>query len=149
MKYYEGCQEEAREKTVAFREKQNMDFEFKKEYAARRAWEFYNHPEVAGRCYVAVGGLDSITLFLFLRSIGINVPGTSVSMLEDRSIQIIHKALGIKALYLLRIQTPNARLARLKLSGSSASLFCRKKPPRRSAIYSTQRRRTKPSATLL
>ena len=25
MKYYEGCQEEAREKTVAFREKQNME----------------------------------------------------------------------------------------------------------------------------
>lgn len=107
MKYYEGCQEEAREKTVAFREKQNMDFEFKKEYAARRAWEFYNHPEVAGRCYVAVGGLDSITLFLFLRSIGINVPGTSVSMLEDRSIQIIHKALGIKSL--LPVTNPDTK----------------------------------------
>lgn len=53
---------------------------------------------MAGRCYVAVGGLDSITLFLFLRSIGINVPGISVSMLEDRSIQQIHKVLGIKSL---------------------------------------------------
>lgn len=41
------------------------------------------------------GGLDSITLFLFLRSIGINAPGISVSYLEDTSIQKIHKELGI------------------------------------------------------
>lgn len=75
-----------------------LGYDFKKAYAARRAWEFYNHPEVAGRCYVAVGGLDSITLFLFLRSIGIDAPATSVSMLEDRSIQRVHKALGVKGL---------------------------------------------------
>lgn len=98
MKYYEGFEEEAKKKTKDFRAKQKMDYGFKKEYAAKRAWEFYNHPDVAGQCYVAVGGLDSITLFLFLRSIGINVPGTSVSSLEDRSIQVIHKALGIKSL---------------------------------------------------
>lgn len=98
MKYYEGCVEESRQKTQDFRAKQGMDYDFKKAYAARRAWEFYNHPEIAGRCYVAVGGLDSITLFLFLRSIGINVPATSVSMLEDKTIQEIHKALGVKNL---------------------------------------------------
>lgn len=98
MKYYEGCEEIAKEKTQDFQAKMKMGYEFKKAYAARRAWEFYNHPEVAGRCYVAVGGLDSITLFLFLRSIGINVPATSVSMLEDRSIQRVHKALGVKGL---------------------------------------------------
>lgn len=98
MKYYEGCEEIAKEKTQDFQAKMKMGFEFKKAYAERRAWEFYNHPEVAGRCYVAVGGLDSITLFLFLRSIGINAPATSVSMLEDRSIQRVHKALGVKGL---------------------------------------------------
>ena len=92
MKYYEGCEEIAKEKTQDFQAKMRMGYEFKKAYAARRAWEFYNHPEVAGRCYVAVGGLDSITLFLFLRSIGIDVPATSVSMLEDRSIQRVHKS---------------------------------------------------------
>ena len=86
------------EKVKAFIAKMKQDYAFKKAYAARRAWEFYNHPDVAGMCYVAVGGLDSITLFLFLRSIGIDVPGTSVSMLEDRSIQKVHKALGIRAL---------------------------------------------------
>lgn len=78
------------EKVKDFIAKMKQDYAFKKAYAARRAWEFYNHPDVAGMCYVAVGGLDSITLFLFLRSIGIEVPGTSVSMLEDRSIQKVH-----------------------------------------------------------
>lgn len=66
MKYYEGCEEITREKTRDFQAKMKLGYDFKKAYAARRAWEFYNHPEVAGRCYVAVGGLDSITLFLFL-----------------------------------------------------------------------------------
>ena len=98
MKYYEGCEEITREKTRDFQAKMKLGYDFKKAYAARRAWEFYNHPEVAGRCYVAVGGLDSITLFPFLRSIGIDVPATSVSMLEDRSIQRVHKALGVKGL---------------------------------------------------
>lgn len=62
MKYYEGCEEITREKTRDFQAKMKLGYDFKKAYAARRAWEFYNHPEVAGRCYVAVGGLDSITL---------------------------------------------------------------------------------------
>ena len=74
------------EKVKDFIAKMKQDYAFKKAYAARRAWEFYNHPDVAGMCYVAVGGLDSITLFLFLRSIGIEVPGTSVSMLDRRGV---------------------------------------------------------------
>ena len=86
------------EKVADFIAKMKQDYDFKKAYAARRAWEFYNHTDVAGMCYVAVGGLDSITLFLFLHSIGIDVPGTSVSILEDRSIQKIHKALGVRSL---------------------------------------------------
>lgn len=87
------------EKKIAdFIVKQKQDFAFKKRYAAIRAREFYDHPDVDGNCYVAVGGLDSITLFLFLRSIGINVPGVSVSFLEDASIQRVHKALGIVCL---------------------------------------------------
>lgn len=109
MKYYEGCEEITREKTRDFQAKMKLGYDFKKAYAARRAWEFYNHPEVAGRCYVAVGGLDSITLFLFLRSIGIDVPATSVSMLEDRSIQRVHKALGVKGCCRWSTRKPNGR----------------------------------------
>lgn len=45
--------------------------------------------------HVSVGGLDSITLFLFLKSIGIDAPGVSISYLEDKSIQEVHKQLGI------------------------------------------------------
>lgn len=85
-------------KIADFRVKQQMDYAFKVKYARIRAWEFYNHPDVAGNCYVAVGGLDSITLLLFLRSIGIDVPAVSVSSLEDKSIQSVHKQLGVQPL---------------------------------------------------
>lgn len=85
-------------KIADFKVKQKQDYAFKVRYAEIRAWEFYNHPEIDGNCYVAVGGLDSITLLLFLRSIGINVPAVSVSTLEDKSIQAVHKQLGVQAI---------------------------------------------------
>lgn len=45
---------------------------------------------------VSVGGLDSITLLLFVRRIlGNDVIGASVSSLEDKSIQEVHKKLGV------------------------------------------------------
>ena len=81
-----------------FKAKQAYPYELKVRYAETRAWEFYHHPEISGNCYVAVGGLDSITLLLFLRKIGIDVPAVSVSSLEDKSIQRVHKALGVEAL---------------------------------------------------
>ena len=81
-----------------FHVKQQQDYAFKKNYARVRAWEFYQHPDVNGDAFVAVGGLDSITLYVFLRSIGIDVPAVSVSFLEDKSIQKVHKALGVKSL---------------------------------------------------
>lgn len=84
------------EKKIAdFIVKQKQPYSFKKQYAAIRAREFYNHPDIDGMCYVAVGGLDSITLFLFLQSIGIDIPGVSVSFLEDRSVQRVHRRLGV------------------------------------------------------
>lgn len=81
-----------------FRKNQQESYESKLGRAVNLAWEFYKDIDVEGKCYVAVGGLDSITLFLFLRSIGIDVPAVSVSSLEDRSIQKVHKALGVKKL---------------------------------------------------
>lgn len=92
------CQRYMRYKLTNFRVKQKLDYDFKIKYAEARAWEFYNHPDVAGNCYVAVGGLDSITLLMFLRKIGINVPAVSVSILEDKSIQSVHRQLGVQAL---------------------------------------------------
>ena len=46
--------------------------------------------------HVSVGGLDSIVLLLFLRKIGIDIPAISVSALEDKSIQRVHRQLGIE-----------------------------------------------------
>nr|DAQ35626.1 MAG TPA: Phosphoadenosine phosphosulfate reductase [Caudoviricetes sp.] len=87
------------EKIASFRVKQKMPYEFKVNYAYARAWEFYNECGRRGlNCHVSVGGLDSITLYLFLKSIGICVPGISVSYLEDRSIQEVHRQLRLTRL---------------------------------------------------
>lgn len=56
-------------------------------------------------CHVSVGGLDSITLMLFLKKIGIDVPAVSVSCLEDKSIIKIHKELGVKAIKSYKTKT--------------------------------------------
>lgn len=80
-----------------FKKNQNAPYSEKVARAENLAWEFYH--KMDGQCYVAVGGLDSITLLVFLRSIGIKVPAISVSSLEDKSIQRIHKALGVTVLH--------------------------------------------------
>jgi hypothetical protein len=83
-------------KIADFMTKQKQDYEFKRNYAYARAHEFINECSKRGlNCHVSVGGLDSITLYIFLKNIGIDIPGISVSYLEDKSIQEIHKQLGI------------------------------------------------------
>lgn len=81
-----------------FEQKQSLPYEAKVKLAARRANEFYD--EIVGNrganVHVSVGGLDSITLLLFLRSIGLEVEAISVSALEDKSIQAVHKQLGVQ-----------------------------------------------------
>lgn len=94
---------ESDKKIADFKVKQAQPYEFKKAYAKIRAYEFYEHPKINGNTYVAVGGLDSITMYLFLHSIGLrDVPAVSVSTLEDKSIQKVHKALGVTVLKPLR-----------------------------------------------
>lgn len=83
-------------KRASFIVKQQQSYDFKKKYAAIRAREFVGMCDEHDKNYhVSVGGLDSITLFLFLHSIGIRCPGVSASYLEDRGNQVVHKALGI------------------------------------------------------
>lgn len=85
------------EQRARFTALQNLDYEVKLRRQRNRAWEFYE--EMLSRdcsCHVSVGGLDSITLYIWLISIGIEVPAISVSALEDRSIQKVHKALGVE-----------------------------------------------------
>lgn len=89
----------AKKKVADFQIKMQMDYAFKKRYAAIRAREFANECEKRNLNYhVSVGGLDSITLLVFLRSIGIDAPGVSASFLEDPSIQRVHRALGVERL---------------------------------------------------
>lgn len=90
---------DAKKKIADFMVKEKMPYDFKVRYAAIRAREFVAECEKRDLNYhVSVGGLDSITLYLFLRSIHIDAPGISVSSLEDESIQRIHKQLGIERL---------------------------------------------------
>ena len=90
------------ERIASFRAMQQRDYDFKVAHAEETAYKFLEHPQINGMAYVAVGGLDSITLLCFLRSIGIDLPAVSVSVLEDKSIQRVHKELGVTALKPLR-----------------------------------------------
>ena len=86
-----------KEKIATFMQKEKQPYEFKRKYAQIRAEEFASECDGRGLNYhVSVGGLDSIVLYLFLHEIcHINAPGVSASTLEDKSIQRVHKALGI------------------------------------------------------
>lgn len=97
---FEKMKENDSERKMAdFLVKQKQSYWFKKRYAEIRALEFVRMCDEHGKNYhVSVGGLDSITLLLFLRSIGIDCPAISVSSLEDKSIQRIHKQLGVESL---------------------------------------------------
>lgn len=93
-------QAENDEKIKNFKKNQAAPYEEKISRASNLAWEFMN--KLDNQCFVSVGGLDSIVLYLFLLKEGINVPAISVSSLEDKSIQMVHQALGIQPLKPLR-----------------------------------------------
>lgn len=82
-----------------FQTLQDMEYEDKIKRQTEIAKDFYNTLYEQGKeCHVSVGGLDSITLFVWIRSIGIDVPGITVSSVEDKSNQKVHKALGLEIL---------------------------------------------------
>ena len=62
------------------------------EYGGSRGNKYSAH-----NVHISVGGLDSITLLLFLRANfpDVDIPAISRSALEDKSIQEIHKKLGV------------------------------------------------------
>ena len=89
----------AKEKISAFIQKEHLPYAQKVIHAKQRAREFVLECDKRGLNYhVSVGGLDSITLLCFLRSIHIDCPAISVSYLEDKSIQEVHKQLGVTCL---------------------------------------------------
>lgn len=92
----EEWKEEKKKKKAQMIAMQALPYEVKVKRAELRAIEFMEELEKRGmNAHVSVGGLDSITLLLFLRRIGIDVPAISVSALEDKSIQRVHKGLGV------------------------------------------------------
>lgn len=84
-----------------FCEMQNWPYEQKVRHAEEKSLEFIVECQKRGLNYhVSVGGLDSITLFLFLlsRFPREHIPAISASYLEDFSIQEVHKAIGVERL---------------------------------------------------
>lgn len=80
-----------------FLQKMSLPYEAKKIHAITRAREFYN--KLDGNVFCSVGGLDSLTLLLFLQKyVSKDIPGVSVSSLEDKSIQEVHRELGVTIL---------------------------------------------------
>ena len=98
------------DKKKEFTDKQNLSYERKIDRQTGIAEDFYIKVHDMGyNCHVSVGGLDSITLYIWLKSLGINVPAISVSHVEDKSIQKVHKALGIEVVksYKTKVQVLN------------------------------------------
>ena len=90
-------------KIADFMAKQKQPYEFKVRYAELRAWEFARECDRRGlNIHTSVGGLDSLTLHVFLREIGIRCPAVSASVLEDKSIQEVHRQFGVEGVKPLR-----------------------------------------------
>lgn len=89
---------EKKRKKARFTALQNLPYPVKKKRAALRIREFIEAAGWEHGTHVSVGGLDSIVLFLFITSNGYDIPAVSCSSLEDKSIQKVHKALGITRL---------------------------------------------------
>lgn len=88
---------EKRKKKAQMVAMQALPYEVKIKRAELRAREYIEKlDDMELNAHVSVGGLDSIVLLVFLHSIGIQVPAISVSSLEDKSIQRVHKALGVE-----------------------------------------------------
>ena len=91
---------ESQEQIEAFKQRQKLPYEAKVDYARAIARNFKRDIEdisIGGNVHISVGGLDSITLLKFLRDeCYINCPAISVSSLEDKSIQAVHKEMGVE-----------------------------------------------------
>ena len=96
----EEFREHKRQKHAEMEQKQRLPYSIKVRMAENRirSWIEIAQSEGYG-CHVSVGGLDSITLLAFIRSLGHDadeVPAISASGLEDRSIQSVHREMGVQ-----------------------------------------------------
>lgn len=96
LEEYKKRKKEAKQRFTA---QQNLPYEVKVKRAALRVREFITEMDKRYcNAHVSVGGLDSITLLLFIRKLGYDIPAISVSGVEDKSIQTVHKQLGVTRL---------------------------------------------------
>ena len=130
----------AEENIEKFRQFRMMDYEHKVYHAEDVAQAYVNEcREREMNCHVSVGGLDSITLYLFLRDLGkrrhINelrdIPGITVSVLEDKSLQRVHQDLG--------------RVPRVSGGRTMGTRLLHSQPCRRSALAGYHRRSGPPA----
>lgn len=90
-------EEEKRERLSMNDQYMAMPYGAKVSLARNRIWEWYDECKRNGKtCAVSVGGLDSITLLALVRDeLGDDIDGISVSVLEDKSIQRVHKEMNV------------------------------------------------------
>jgi hypothetical protein len=75
-----------------FMQKQSLPYKAKITHAEVKAYEFRDWAEQHGyNICVSIGGFGSLILYYFLKALGIDVVPVSVSTLEDKSIQKIHR----------------------------------------------------------
>lgn len=80
-----------------FRTKIQLPYEVKRAYAETRINEFIRECSKMGKdCIVSVGGLDSITLYCLIKSMGYEVKGVSISSIEHKTVRAVHKYYGIE-----------------------------------------------------
>ena len=79
---------------------QRLPHEVKVKRAELRIKEFYEKVvyDMGKHVHISVGGLDSLTLLYFIRSLGYDaeeIPAIGVTCLEHQSIRRIHKKAGV------------------------------------------------------
>ena len=88
---------EKKERIAVNAQRMALPYSAKVNMAKRRIREWADACDEYGKNYaVSVGGLDSITLLALCReTLKEDVPGISVSVLEDKSIQKVHREMGV------------------------------------------------------
>lgn len=94
---HKETEEEKRQRLAVNEQRMALPYKAKVNMAKRRIREWADACYENGKTYaVSVGGLDSITLLALCRkTLHENVPGISVSVLEDKSIQAVHREMGV------------------------------------------------------
>ncbi len=86
-KTLEEYRKQKKEAQQRFKAQQNLPYEVKVKRAALRVHDFIAEMDKRYcNAHVSVGGLDSITLLLFIRKLGYDIPAISVSGVEDKSV---------------------------------------------------------------